>query len=127
MTWTAELAERFGGRASSPGRSIWAEITEMADAHEQPGVFTPMIGFEWTSMPQGDNLHRVVVYADDGEKARQKIPVSAFDGERPEDLWAFMQAYEDESGGRILAIPVPVIGERIVGLKGVLLKGDGRG
>jgi len=86
-------------------RSIWAEITEMADAHEQPGVFTPLIGFEWTSMPQGDNLHRVVVYADDGEKARQKIPVSAFDGERPEDLWAFMQAYEDESGGRILAIP----------------------
>ena len=86
-------------------QDIWAEITLIADRYNQPGVFTPLIGFEWTSMPGGDNLHRVVVYADDADQAGQMIPVSAFDGDRPEDLWAFMQRYEAKTGGRILAIP----------------------
>jgi hypothetical protein len=86
-------------------QDIWAEITLLADRYNQPGVFTPLIGFEWTSMPGGDNLHRVVVYADDADRAGQMIPVSAFDGDRPEDLWAFMQRYEEKTGGRILAIP----------------------
>jgi hypothetical protein len=56
-------------------------------------------------MPGGDNLHRVVVYSDDAKHAGQMIPVSAFDGDRPEDLWAFMEQYETQTGGRILAIP----------------------
>ena len=86
-------------------RSIWNEITALADQHDQPGVFSAVIGFEWTSMPQGDNLHRVVVYADGAHKAGQKIPVSSFDGDRPEDLWSFLEAYEEITGGRILAIP----------------------
>jgi hypothetical protein len=64
-----------------------------------------LIGYEWTSMPRGDNLHRVVVYADGAEKAAQLTPVSAFDGDRPEDLWAFLERYEKTTGGRILAIP----------------------
>jgi hypothetical protein len=86
-------------------QDIWSEITTLADRYNQPGVFTALIGFEWTSMPGGDNLHRVVIYADDADKAGQMIPVSAFDGDRPEDLWAFMGKYEAETGGRILAIP----------------------
>ena len=86
-------------------RGIWDEITAVAEEHDAPGVFSALIGFEWTSMPRGDNLHRVVVYADGAEKARQLIPVSAFDGDRPEDLWAFLEKYESETGGRILAIP----------------------
>ncbi|MDP6978980.1 MAG: DUF3604 domain-containing protein [Myxococcota bacterium] len=86
-------------------RNIWSEITALADQYNEPGVFSAMIGYEWTSMPKGDNLHRVVVYADGADKAGQLVPVSAFDGERPEDLWAFLKKYEDETGGRILAIP----------------------
>lgn len=86
-------------------QSIWDEITHIADQHDQPGVFSAMIGFEWTSMPQGDNLHRVVVYGDGAEKAAKMTPVSAFDGDRPEDLWAFLGRYEKATGGRILAIP----------------------
>ena len=86
-------------------REIWSEITRLADQANDPGVFTALIGFEWTSMPQGDNLHRVVVYADAADKAAQLIPVSAFDGERPEDLWAFMEKYESLTRGRVLAIP----------------------
>ena len=86
-------------------QGIWKEITGLADRYNQPGVFTALIGFEWTSMPGGDNLHRVVIYSDDADRAGQMIPVSAFDGDRPEDLWAFMQKYETGTGGRILAIP----------------------
>lgn len=86
-------------------RSIWDEITRIADQHDRPGVFSAMIGFEWTSMPNGDNLHRVVVYADAADKAARLTPVSAFDGDRPEDLWAFLARYEKQTGGRVLAIP----------------------
>ena len=83
----------------------WEEITRQADAANEPGRFTALIGFEWSSMPRGDNLHRVVVYRDGAKAARQRIPVSAFEGDRPEDLWRFMEEYESEVGGQILAIP----------------------
>ncbi|MBW2269926.1 MAG: DUF3604 domain-containing protein [Deltaproteobacteria bacterium] len=86
-------------------RDIWQQITRLADQANDPGRFTALIGFEWTSMPRGDNLHRVVVYADGAPKASRLVPVSAFDGERPEDLWAFMEKYEGDAQGRILAIP----------------------
>jgi hypothetical protein len=86
-------------------KSIWSRITKLADEHNDPGNFTSLIGYEWTSMPNGDNLHRVVVYADGADKAGRMIPVSAFDGDRPEDLWNFMDRYESTTHGRILAIP----------------------
>jgi hypothetical protein len=86
-------------------QSIWNEITRLADAANEPGRFTALIGFEWSSMPGGDNLHRVVVYGDDAAKASRRVPVSAFDGVRPEDLWRFMEDYAAELDGRILAIP----------------------
>jgi len=86
-------------------RNVWDAITRQADEANDPGRFTALIGFEWTSMPGGDNIHRVVVYRDDAEKAARRIPVSNFEGDKPEDLWAFMEAYESELGGRILAIP----------------------
>ena len=86
-------------------QSVWDEITRIADQHDQPGIFSALIGYEWTSMPQGDNLHRVVVYADGADKAAKLTPVSAFDGDRPEDLWAFLERYEKTTGGRVLAIP----------------------
>ncbi|NVK41468.1 MAG: DUF3604 domain-containing protein [Oceanospirillaceae bacterium] len=86
-------------------RSAWADITAAADKYNDPGKFTAFIGYEWTTMPGGDNLHRVVLFADDASKANQLLPFSAFDSEDPEDLWNFLQQYEDNTGGRVLAIP----------------------
>ena len=86
-------------------RSIWQDITVLADQHDDPGRFTAMIGFEWSAMPDGDNLHRVVVYRDGADVAGRMVPRSSFEGERPEDLWSFMEAYEAETGGQVLAIP----------------------
>jgi len=86
-------------------RNIWDRITALADEHDDPGTFSALIGFEWSAMPGGDNLHRVVVYRDGAAKAGQLIPRSSFEGDRPEDLWDFMETYERASGGEILAIP----------------------
>jgi hypothetical protein len=87
------------------GRAMWAENCEIADRYNQPGAFTAFIGFEWTSMPDGRNLHRVVIFRDDKTRATQVIPLSFFDTADPEDLWKYMEAYEQKTGGRMLAIP----------------------
>ncbi len=39
-------------------RSTWDLMTETADEYNEPGAFTAFIGYEWTSTPQGNNLHR---------------------------------------------------------------------
>lgn len=85
-------------------RSVWSEFTGIADQHNNPGEFTAFIGYEWTSMPRGSNLHRVVIYKDGAEKANQVLPFSALDSDDPEDLWAWLEAYENDTGGSVFAI-----------------------
>ena len=85
--------------------STWARFIELADGYNEPGRFTAFIGFEWTSMPDGNNLHRVVIFRDGAAKAGTVLPFSAFDGDDPEQLWAFLENYERDTGGRALAIP----------------------
>jgi hypothetical protein len=85
--------------------SIWQRLTAAADRFNDPGDFTAFIGYEWTSTPEGNNLHRVVVFKDDASKANTVIPMSQYDSTDPEDLWAWMAQYEADTGGKILAIP----------------------
>ena len=86
-------------------RSVWNSLIETTERFNEPGVFTAFHGFEWTSSPDGNNLHRVVVFRDDADDVRDLVPYSNYDSSDPEDLWAWMQAYETESGGQVLAIP----------------------
>ncbi len=83
----------------------WRSYIKTADKFNSPGKFTALIGYEWSSMPTGNNLHRVVVYKDDATKAGKLLPFSAFQSNKPKDLWAFMQMYQDSVGGSMLAIP----------------------
>lgn len=83
----------------------WNEIIDAVDHHNQPGVFTAFHGFEWTSSPNLVNLHRNVIFRDGAEEARKVVPLTAFDTEDPEDLWKYMEAYEEKTGGHALAIP----------------------
>ncbi len=85
--------------------AMWDEIIAAAEKYNAPGLFTSLIGFEWTSTPQGNNLHRVVVFRDGPEKVGQVLPYSLFDSQNPEDLWRYMAAYEERTGGSVLAIP----------------------
>jgi hypothetical protein len=91
----------------NPGvmRSVWEENNATADSYNEPGKFTAFIGYEWSSMPGGNNLHRVVVFRDDASKANQVVPFSSIDSPDPEELWKFLADYEATTGGRVLAIP----------------------
>ncbi len=84
-------------------RSVWEKATTLAERYNQPGVFTAIIGFEFSPHPAGNNLHRVVIFRDNKDRADQVIPYSSFDSNNPEDLWKYMAAYEEKTGGRILA------------------------
>src|SRR3990172_6960093 len=86
-------------------RSVWEYVTGIATKYNEPGKFTAFNGFEWTSFPGGNNLHRVVIFRDGPDRVNQVLPISAFDSENPEDLWKYMAAYEQKTGGQILAIP----------------------
>lgn len=85
--------------------SMWQRITTFAEEYNSPGNFTAFIGFEWTSSPDGNNLHRNVIFRDGKQKADMIIPISGYDSEDPEVLWEWMKAYENKSGGKLLAIP----------------------
>jgi hypothetical protein len=86
-------------------QSVWGKVVENADKYYQPGVFTTFTGFEWTSMADGNNLHRVVIFRDGSERTGQILPYDAYMSVDPEGLWDYMKRYEDKTGGQVLAIP----------------------
>jgi len=86
-------------------RSLWERQTAIMEKYNDPGRFTAFIGYEWTSNNGGNNLHRNVIYRDGKAKADQALPFTTVESENPEDLWKWMQAYEDKTGGSLLAIP----------------------
>ncbi len=95
----------------SPGskiyRSIWEGVIKDAEAFNDPGRFTAFIGFEWTSLVNGNNMHRVVIMRDDADKAGQVEPftqTAPIGSSNPRDLWKYMTRYEANTGGDILAI-----------------------
>lgn len=86
-------------------KSVWQAYTATAEKFNEPGRFTAMIGYEWTSVPGGNNLHRNILFRDNKDKADQIMPFSAWQSEDPEKLWEWMAKYEAKTGGRMLAIP----------------------
>jgi len=103
----ASAQNKFPAGMADPtlARTIWDRYAKAADKFNEPGRFTALIGYEYTSNYKTNNLHRVVVYRDDSERVRQIMPFSAADSENPEDLWKSLQAYETKTGGQVLAIP----------------------
>ena len=86
-------------------RTLWQRQTAVMEKYNDPGRFTAFIGYEWTSNNSGNNLHRNVIYRDGKDRADHMVPYTTVDSENPEDLWKWMQAYEDKTGGSLLAIP----------------------
>jgi len=86
-------------------KTMWERETAAAEKYNTPGLFTAFIGFEWTSMPNGNNLHRNVIFRDGKDKADQIVPFSQYDSFDAEDLWKWMAAYAQKTGGKLLAIP----------------------
>jgi hypothetical protein len=92
---------------SAPYKSAWAKTIEAAERYNDPGHFTAFIGYEWTSLVTGNNMHRVVIYRDDASKAQQMVPFTTVppDGStNPRELWKWLAEYEKRTGGDVLAI-----------------------
>jgi hypothetical protein len=107
---TVQMVGDFGGgtpsfRDARIERSVWERVIDTASKYNQPGTFTAFNGYEYTSTPGGNNLHRIVVFRDGPDRVKQVMPFGSFDSTDPEDLWAFMAGYEKNTGGQILAIP----------------------
>jgi Protein of unknown function (DUF3604) len=80
------LKDPFKGETAM-AKTVWQRIIAAAEKYNAPGQFTAFIGFEWTSGPNGDNLHRNVICRNGKSKADQIIPLSYYDTGDPEDLW----------------------------------------
>ena len=85
--------------------AAWALYVDAAERHNDPGVFTTIIGWEWTSQPDGSNLHRVVFTPTDGATAKRFLPFTPREGPRPEDLWNWLEETSDRLGIDFVAIP----------------------
>jgi hypothetical protein len=81
--------------------SAWKKHVDITNKHYEPGKFTTLIAFEWTSIPVNQNLHRNVFFRDDKGPV---MPFSAFDSDRPEDLWTYIETQRD-MGHEVFAIP----------------------
>ncbi len=89
-----------------PYRSAWRETIKAAEEANDPGRFTAFIGYEWTSNTGGNNLHRNVIFRDGGDLANKVEPMTVYPpgSDNPRDLWKWMAAFEDKTGGDVLAI-----------------------
>ncbi len=88
-------------------RGAWDETIKAAEAYNDPGHFTAFIGYEWTSNTGGNNLHRNVIFRDGADKASQVEPfitMAPLGSDNPRELWKWMAAYEQKTGGQVLAI-----------------------
>ena len=83
-------------------RSVWKEVIDNAERHNDPSRFTTFTGYEWTVSSGG---HRNVIFADGPEVTSQTMPFTALDSMDPEDLWAYLKDYEESTGGQAFAIP----------------------
>src|SRR6185436_3396503 len=88
-------------------KGAWQEEIAAAEQYNEPGRFTAFIGYEWTSNTGGNNLHRNVVFRDNGDRASQVEPFTVYPpygSDNPVELWKWMEAYEQKTGGSVLAI-----------------------
>nr|WP_274858008.1 DUF3604 domain-containing protein [Sinorhizobium meliloti] len=92
-------------RSDEITRSVWHKNIQAAEDNYNPGTFTALIGYEWSSNTGGNNLHRVVIFRDGAQKVEQILPFSSFESDNPEDLWKALQNFEAKTGGSVLAIP----------------------
>ncbi|MGI9241957.1 MAG: DUF3604 domain-containing protein [Verrucomicrobiales bacterium] len=84
-------------------KNAWRAYTALADRYNDPGKFTALIGYEYTTMG-GNNLHRNVIFRGDASAANQTVPFSQFDSQNPEDLWRHLDAFQSDTGAEVLAI-----------------------
>ena len=95
------------GPTSAPYKAAWQSTIKAAETYDDPGRFTAFIGFEWTSLIKGNNMHRVVVYRDGADKAKQMVAYTTMPplgSPNPRDLWKWLADFEENTGGDVVAL-----------------------
>lgn len=106
----ADINNNIGGIAifgdtTNTSKDAWQDIIGAAERHNEPGVFTSLLGWEWSSIPTGANLHRIVVTPEGGDKASQYLPFGSDQSQYPEDLWQWLADTAERTDSRFIAIP----------------------
>jgi len=105
----ANSAERAAGmnelNSAEIRNTMWQEILAATEKHNQPGKFTAIVGWEWSSMNAGANLHRIVMTDASEAQAKQFLPFSSIDSWKAEDLWAWMDKTSSQYGVDMISIP----------------------
>ncbi len=86
-------------------KSMWAMNMDAAARHNAPGKFTTLVGWEYSAVPSGANLHRVVLSPTDPATAKSWIPYSTIDSPNPETLWRWLGETKERTGADFVAIP----------------------
>jgi hypothetical protein len=86
-------------------KSIWLAHLKTVERYNEPGKFTAFMGFEYTLMDRGNNLHRNVIFRDGYDEVSTVMPAGPAGRITPDHLWDYMDAYERATGGKVLAIP----------------------
>ena len=104
-----EISDALNYQPGSPAFArVWDDLLDIAEEFNDPGVFTTFAAFEWTSLVSGNNLHRNVIFRDGPTRTGQVVPYTTtppIGSPNPRDLWAWMENYEAQTGGQVLAIP----------------------
>lgn len=96
---------RVFGDTSAIEKIAWDEIVDAAERHNDPGKFTSFIGWEWSSLPTGANLHRIVFSPAGGEVAKEFLPYGSDDSQYPQDLWQWLDDTSARTGADFVSIP----------------------
>lgn len=87
-------------------KTAWEKTVDAAEKFYKPGTFTTFIAYEWTvNSDGGNNLHRNVIFRDGSDLTRNVLPMTTFETQDSTKLWLWMAAYEQKTGGQVLAIP----------------------
>jgi hypothetical protein len=81
--------------------SAWKKQKAVANKHNEPGKFTTLIAFEWTSQAMDENMHHNVFFRDD--KGPETV-FSSMDSIHREDLWTY-QEVQRGAGHENFSIP----------------------
>lgn len=112
-TYSSEHPTRYsfcghdGRRCLDAAKTPWRITQEAAEAHYDRSDacrFTTFVGYEWTGMPSGDNIHRNIVFA---SEIAQDFPTTYIETPTAEGLWSSLvdECLEGKPGCDVIAIP----------------------
>ncbi|BFM14454.1 DUF3604 domain-containing protein [Maricurvus nonylphenolicus] len=99
------IGDPIFGDTTKTETTAWGDIVDAAERHNEPGKFTTLIGWEWSSIPTGANLHRVVFTPDGGDIAKKFLPYGSDQSQYPQALWQWLEDTQARTGARFIAIP----------------------